>query len=111
MNIHAKMHLGGAAFWLLMLIPTLIWWHSSVLWVAILSLYALLIGHLASFEASNNHSVDKATHVKLDAIADGLADMMTALQHELQDDKHAIQLQKDIAELKQAVGIEDKRKK
>lgn len=28
------------AFWDLMIVPTLIWWKESVLWVAIMSLYA-----------------------------------------------------------------------
>jgi hypothetical protein len=27
-------------FWVLMIIPTLVWWKESVLWVAMMSLYA-----------------------------------------------------------------------
>lgn len=30
-------------FWSSMIIPTILWWHNSVLWVALLSIYALVI--------------------------------------------------------------------
>lgn len=30
-------------FWVVMVPPTVIWWHSSVLWVALLSIYALVL--------------------------------------------------------------------
>lgn len=29
--------------WIVMITPTVIWWHSSVLWVALLSIYALVL--------------------------------------------------------------------
>lgn len=30
-------------FWIAMIIPTVVWWHDSVLWVSLLSIYALVI--------------------------------------------------------------------
>jgi len=30
-------------FWMAMVVPTVIWWHDSVLWVSLLSIYALVI--------------------------------------------------------------------
>jgi hypothetical protein len=30
-------------FWIGMIAPTVLWWHNSVLWVALLSIYALVI--------------------------------------------------------------------
>jgi Low affinity iron permease len=44
---------------------------------------------------------DRAIHQKLDALADGLADLM-----DYQVNGDAVDLQRDIADLKQAVGLE-----
>lgn len=40
-------------FWLLMIIPTLVWWKDSILWVAIMSLYANIETSAAAREARN----------------------------------------------------------
>lgn len=48
----AAVHYGMAAAWALMLIPTLLWWKESVLWVAAMSLYANFSSHLAAAKAS-----------------------------------------------------------
>lgn len=48
----APFHLTMAFLWALALIPTLLWWRDSVLWVATMSLYANFVGHLSAFEAS-----------------------------------------------------------
>ena len=47
---------------------------------------------------------DQATQHKLNAIADGLADLMAHMSEQTGDDK----LRNDIAELRAAVGLEDK---
>jgi low affinity Fe/Cu permease len=47
---------------------------------------------------------DQATQHKLNAIADGLADLMTRMSDQTGDDT----LRNDIAELRAAVGLEDK---
>jgi low affinity Fe/Cu permease len=47
--------------------------------------------------------VDQATQHKLNAIADGLADLMTYVSNQSQDDT----LRRDIAELRAAVGLEE----
>lgn len=41
-----------AGVWALLLIPTLLLWKSSVLWVAAMSLYANFVGHLSAAKAS-----------------------------------------------------------
>jgi hypothetical protein len=46
------MHYSLAGVWALMLVPTLLLWKSSVLWVAAMSLYANFIGHLSAAQAS-----------------------------------------------------------
>lgn len=48
----AWIHYGLAAVWALLLIPTLLIWKNSVLWVAAMSLYANFVGHLSTAKAS-----------------------------------------------------------
>jgi hypothetical protein len=38
-------------FWILMIIPTLLWWKDSILWVLVLSLYANIEASAAAMEA------------------------------------------------------------
>lgn len=45
-------HLVLAIVWALMIIPTILWWHDSILWVAGMSVYACFIGHWSSWQAS-----------------------------------------------------------
>jgi hypothetical protein len=42
-------HLGLAITWTLLLVPTLIWWKDSILWIALMSDYALIAAHMAGF--------------------------------------------------------------
>jgi hypothetical protein len=42
-------HLGLAVVWGLLIVPTVIWWKNSILWVAGCSLYANVISHLAAY--------------------------------------------------------------
>lgn len=45
-------HRGLAVSWLLLAIPTLLWWRHSILWVAFMSLYANVASHWAAAEAA-----------------------------------------------------------
>ena len=47
-----KMHLAAAVLWVLLAIPSVIWWKNSVLWVIIISIYANLVGHLSGYTAA-----------------------------------------------------------
>jgi len=38
--------------WGLTIIPTLLWWRESILWVAFASIYANVIAHIACYEAA-----------------------------------------------------------
>lgn len=78
-----------------MAVPTVLYWAESVLWVAIMSCYALFIGHIASYQAAASSGVDQATHEKLNAVADALSDYL----REQGLDKHA-------DELRRTVGLE-----
>lgn len=56
---HAKLHLILAIFWLVMIIPTLLWWTSSVPYLVAISLYAIIIGHFSSYEATRAEIITK----------------------------------------------------
>ena len=45
-------HLTAAAIWVLLAIPTLIWWKDSVLWVATCSLYANAWIHISGWQGA-----------------------------------------------------------
>jgi hypothetical protein len=48
----AVVHYCMAGVWALLVIPTLLFWKNSVLWVAAMSLYANFVGHLSAAKAS-----------------------------------------------------------
>jgi hypothetical protein len=39
--------------WSLLAIPTIIWWRDSILWLAIMSLYANVVGHWGAYQAAH----------------------------------------------------------
>lgn len=56
-----RFHLSMAYIWMLLIIPTLIWWKSSILWVASMSLYANFIGHWSAYQAARaERTADRA---------------------------------------------------
>jgi hypothetical protein len=46
------LHLTLLIIWALALIPTLLWWKESILWVATMSLYANVVGHWSAYQAA-----------------------------------------------------------
>ncbi|EFE94177.1 MULTISPECIES: hypothetical protein [Serratia] len=47
-----KAHLAMSFLWIILAIPSVIWWKNSVLWVIIISIYANVVGHLAGYTAA-----------------------------------------------------------
>ena len=47
-----KIHTVAAVIWALLLIPSLLWWKSSLLWVIAMSCYANFAGSMASLQAA-----------------------------------------------------------
>lgn len=41
-----------ATMWVLLIIPTLLWWKDSVLWVALMSLWANIASHWSGAQAA-----------------------------------------------------------
>jgi len=46
------LHLVMTVVWALLLVPTLMWWRESILWVAFMSLYANVVGHWSAYQAA-----------------------------------------------------------
>lgn len=46
--------------WLTLIIPTILWWRDSLLWIALMSVYACFIGHLSTYAASRAEDEAKA---------------------------------------------------
>jgi hypothetical protein len=51
-RIFKKMHLVLTCSWGLLAIPTVVWWSESILWVALISVYANMAGHWSAYQAS-----------------------------------------------------------
>ena len=49
----AKFHLILALVWAMLPIPTLLWWKNSILWVSLMSIYAIVVSHLAAYSAAH----------------------------------------------------------
>lgn len=99
-KIAAKVHVTLAAIWCVLILPTVAYWRESILWVSLMSCYALFSSHLASYQAAASAGVDEATRLKLNAIADALAHFMEGSDGERQS------LQPYVDELRRTVGIE-----
>lgn len=65
-------HKCSAVIWMLLLIPSILWWHSSILWVITISIYANIKSDWAAAEAADDSSVmDELAEIKakLDRLA------------------------------------------
>lgn len=49
----ARLHAGLTVFWMLMTIPALIWWKESILYVVLISQWANVAAHWASFQGAH----------------------------------------------------------
>ncbi len=50
-QVMMKFHLIMTGVWILLIIPTMIWWSTSILWILLISLYANIIGHFSAWQA------------------------------------------------------------
>jgi hypothetical protein len=51
--LHSRgFHLTMVVLWATLLLPTLLWWKDSILWVASMSLYANVAAHWASYQGA-----------------------------------------------------------
>lgn len=47
-----RAHLYLTVLWFLLVIPTMLWWRESVMWVALISCYANAVGHFSAWQAT-----------------------------------------------------------
>ncbi|MCA1572369.1 MAG: hypothetical protein LC798_19115 [Chloroflexi bacterium] len=47
-----RYHMAMMVLWATLLIPTMLWWKESILWVAAMSLYANFASHFAGWDAA-----------------------------------------------------------
>lgn len=47
-----RFHATLTLIWLTLVIPTLIWWSESILWVALMSVWANVAGHFAGWQGA-----------------------------------------------------------
>lgn len=48
----ATFHMFATAVWLVLTIPTLLWWRETILWVALMSVWANVASHFGAWQAA-----------------------------------------------------------
>jgi hypothetical protein len=66
-----QVHLFAAIVWVLLIIPTLIWWRDSILWVAFMSLYAIVVSHWSAYEAAKAKDIAEEAIEETEEHTDG----------------------------------------
>lgn len=51
-GFQSHFHAAMTVFWLLLIVPSLIWWKDSILFVILISLWANVASHWASYQAA-----------------------------------------------------------
>lgn len=46
-----RFHLIATVVWLALVVPTVLWWKQSILWVGLISCYANAVGHWSAYQA------------------------------------------------------------
>lgn len=47
-----RVHLSLTVIWAILAVPTVIWWSESILWVALISVYANVAAHWSAYQGS-----------------------------------------------------------
>ena len=45
-------HLALTLVWLVLIVPTVLWWKDSVPWVSLMSIYAIVVSHATAWQAA-----------------------------------------------------------
>lgn len=48
----SHVHMFATATWVTSIVPTVIWWRNSLLWVAFMSVWANVVSHAGAYEAA-----------------------------------------------------------
>jgi hypothetical protein len=55
-----QVHIALVTVWILLIIPTMLFWRDSILWIAFMSLYAIITGHWGAYEAAKAKDIAEA---------------------------------------------------
>lgn len=47
-----RFHFGMTCLWVILLVPTLVWWKNSILWVAVMSVWANVAAHWSAYQGA-----------------------------------------------------------
>ncbi len=56
-----RFHLGATCTWVCLVVPTLVWWKDSILWVALMSVWANVAAHWSAYQGARaeEHTEDE----------------------------------------------------
>lgn len=55
-----RLHLVLTVIWGLLVVPTVFLWRESLLWIALISVYANVVGHWGAYQASRGEEATEA---------------------------------------------------
>jgi len=47
-----RLHAVATLAWLLLVVPTVVWWRESVFWISLMSIYAVVVSHATAWQAA-----------------------------------------------------------
>jgi hypothetical protein len=47
-----RLHAAATIAWLLLVVPTVLWWRESVFWISLMSIYAVVVSHATAWQAA-----------------------------------------------------------
>lgn len=57
----SKFHLVMIIVWIILVIPTVLFWRTSILWIAFMSIYAAVVGHMGAYQAARAEEIQMST--------------------------------------------------
>lgn len=51
-DVWKRFHGVATLVWIGLIFPTLLWWSESILWIALMSIWANVVGHFSAWQAS-----------------------------------------------------------
>lgn len=74
-------HLAMVLVWTALLIPTLVWWKDSILWIGLMSDYALIVSHWSAYQGARaEHRAGEALWQQGPEVQDGTGSGPLALR-------------------------------
>lgn len=57
----SRFHMVMTVLWVLLLVPSLMFWSNSVMWVVFMSLYANVVGHWGAYQAARADELNESS--------------------------------------------------